>query len=503
MFEIESESNHILPRRHDSLFTYLQRRLTQLEKMNNHHRLRKNPAALLLSAAFCWSLAAALESNEKEQPQSLTETICEGRPRPNCEVELDVPAACATDGSGIDPSCPIVFFLHGSGGTNNWFARTSGVHDANMIGVYPQGEGGWNTGPKDSNVCAWDDFECIEDPDEGDFIANIIDNIRSLGGTGNVYAYGNSNGAALAHRLASNGGTQLPIKGIIVSVTQLLASPERSGPGSLNYNQPSSSRGTPPVSILSIMGTADGLIPYEGGSSAVFNGAEEFELMGSIESMLTWAQHNGCSGAFQTSEHTTDTGDGTATKYDYTNGCPEGIYVEHYAIHGGGHGAGGTRVDGAKIDVLEFVSKVEGGGGGSPPPPTPTSYPTDASGCTNDANWSGKFNAAHTCDYVAQNPDGRCFFEDSDGVTASIACPEVCDPNCESPVVSPVAPPPSTPTDFPTNAGGCEDDPNWSGKFNTAHGCAYVAENPGIRCNWENNDGLKANVACPMACDTC
>ncbi len=116
----------------------------------------------------------------------------------------------------------------------------------------------------------------------------------------------------MAHRLASNGGTQLPIKGIIVSVTQLLASPERSGPGSLNYNQPSSSRGTPPVSILSIMKTADGLIPYEGGTSVVFNGAEEFELMGSIESMLTWAQHNGCDGAFQTSEHTTDTGDGTA-----------------------------------------------------------------------------------------------------------------------------------------------------------------------------------------------
>ncbi len=112
------------------------------------------------------------------QIPSAADTICEGRPRSQCEVELDVPAACATDGSGIDPSCPIVFFLHGSGGTNNWFARTSGVHDANMIGVYPQGEGGWNTGLKDSNVCAWDDFECTEDPDEGDFIANIIDNIR-------------------------------------------------------------------------------------------------------------------------------------------------------------------------------------------------------------------------------------------------------------------------------------------------------------------------------------
>eukprot|EP00574_Skeletonema_japonicum_P008502 CAMPEP_0201724184 /NCGR_PEP_ID=MMETSP0593-20130828/8009_1 /ASSEMBLY_ACC=CAM_ASM_000672 /TAXON_ID=267983 /ORGANISM="Skeletonema japonicum, Strain CCMP2506" /LENGTH=370 /DNA_ID=CAMNT_0048215401 /DNA_START=80 /DNA_END=1188 /DNA_ORIENTATION=+ len=370
--------------------------------MNSHHRLRKNPAALLLSAAFCWSLpAAALEGNEPEQPQSLTDKICFGRPRAQCEVELDVPAACAADGSGTDPSCPIVFFLHGSGGTNTWYPKTSGVHDANMIGVYPQGEGGWNTGPKDTNLCAWDDFECDTDPDEGDFIASIIDEIRALGGTGNVYAYGNSNGAALAHRLASNGGTRLPIKGIIVSVTQLLASPERSGPGSLNYNQPKSERGTPPVSILSIMGTEDGLIPYLGGSSAVFNGNEQFELMGAIESMSEWANHNGCTGLYSTTPHTTDKGDGTATKYDYTDGCPEGIYVEHYEIHGGGHNAGGAQVDGEKIDVLGFVSRVEGGGGGSPPSPSPPTPPPSTNGCEDDAFWHGKFNTAHTCDYVA------------------------------------------------------------------------------------------------------
>eukprot|EP00985_Skeletonema_marinoi_P025779 scaffold19274_cov86-Skeletonema_marinoi.AAC.1 len=133
--------------------------------MSSNH-LRKNPAALLLSASFCWSLAAALDSNAFENPQSLTDVICGGRPRSACEVELDVPEACATGGLGADPACPIVFFLHGSGGTNNWFARTSGVHDANMIGVYPQGEGGWNTGPKTSNNCHWSEYECTTDPDE-------------------------------------------------------------------------------------------------------------------------------------------------------------------------------------------------------------------------------------------------------------------------------------------------------------------------------------------------
>ena len=61
-----------------------------MTKMSSNH-LRKNPAALLLSATFCWSLAAALDGNAFENPQSLTDVICGGRPRSACEVELDVP----------------------------------------------------------------------------------------------------------------------------------------------------------------------------------------------------------------------------------------------------------------------------------------------------------------------------------------------------------------------------------------------------------------------------
>ena len=152
-----------------------------------------NNRIFLASICFCWSAGAALQANLPQQPQSLTDTICAGRPRSSCEVELDVPAACATT-DGTDPSCPIVFFLHGSGGTNDGFSRNSGVHDANMIGVYPQGEAGWNTGPKKSNNCHWSDYSCTTDPDEGDFIAHIISEIRSMGGTGNIYAKGNSNG---------------------------------------------------------------------------------------------------------------------------------------------------------------------------------------------------------------------------------------------------------------------------------------------------------------------
>jgi len=235
-----------------------------------------------------------LDWNEYKDPQVISDMyddLCEGR-SDDCEVELDVPEACVDTASSTSNS-PIVFFLHGAGGSNNGFSQNSGVHENDMIGIYPNGDcNGWNTGPKNCNECEWDDFSCTEDPNEGEFVSKIISKVRELGALGNVYVRGNSNGAALALRLAVNAGDELPISGIIARVTQLLASPERSGPGVLNYNQPISSN--PPVSVLSISGTADGLIPYEGGTSSVFGGNANFYLMSNQESNEAWANHNEC-----------------------------------------------------------------------------------------------------------------------------------------------------------------------------------------------------------------
>ena len=411
--------------------------------------------------------ATLLQNNARESPQSFTDAICSGRSdgRLSCEVEVDVPSQCAATVEETS-TCPIVLYLHGSGGTNDWFARTTDVHNAGYIGVYPQGEGGWNTGPKSTNVCDSFDYECKGDPDEGDFIAAIIYKLKNMGAAGNVYAIGNSNGAALAHRLASNSGPDIPISGIVVKVTQLLASPDRSGPGSLNYNQPSEDRGTRKVSLLSVMGTDDGLIPYEGGPSSVLGGSDSpFELMSALDSMSKWAGHNKCSGASApvVSTHTYISRQGTtgsAIKYDYL-GCPSGIIVEHYAIEGGGHNAGGVSIDGENVDYVvayDFINRIEagnggGGGGGEGDGPNSSLSPTPApdpptGSCTNDATWAGKFNVAHNCEFVAQDPTTRCNFENAEGINANDACPEACDPGCStssmpSPSPSPTEPNPS------------------------------------------------------------
>lgn len=407
----------------------------------------------------------ALVSNPERSPQILNDTtdvcIAPGRTEA-CEVELDVPAACiAVDDNGASSSsCPIVFFFHGAGGSNNGFAR-SGVHAASMIGVYPQGENGWNTGPKSSNLCAWDDYECTSDPDEGAFVASIISQLRLAGADGRIYLVGNSNGAALAHRLASNAGADdLPIGGIVTKVTQLLESPLRSGPGVLNYNQPRS--GGRAVSVLNLMGMDDGLIPYEGGGSSVFDGEESFQLMSALESMAVWAVHNGCgleSPVVTEGISYTNNNDPSrdATFYEY-GGCPQGIIVEHYALHGAGHSFGaGAALDGVDIDhdiAFQFINRVEalGGGGGETSSPTdsppksagPTAAPAQGIVCEDDPDWRGKFNDNHTCTFIGVNSAQRCVWESSDGTKASEACKVVCD-TCPTP--SPITTASSSPTD--------------------------------------------------------
>ncbi|KAL7549109.1 hypothetical protein ACHAWF_012378, partial [Thalassiosira exigua] len=290
-----------------------------------------------------------------------------------------------------------------SDATSLWSAsqgRTSNVHSAGVIGIYPQDEDGWNTGPKESNSCDWDDFSCTSDPDEGAFVASIIVELRDQRAKGNVYLIGSSNGAALAMRLASNAGDDLPIKGIVTIAMQLLGSLPRSGSGDLNYNQPAS--GGPPVSVLNIMGTADTVIPYTGGSVLVGRRRRRFRLMTVLESMSTWAEHEGCDGNFTTSLVSYSASadpNGEATFYEY-GGCPEGIIVEHYAVIGARHSFGPqSALDGVAIDydlAYDFIDRLEGadsGGGGGDGP------------CADDPAWASKFNSAHDCSHVAEAPE--------------------------------------------------------------------------------------------------
>lgn len=168
---------------------------------------------------------------------------------------------------------------------------------------------------------------------------------------------------------------------------------------------------------------------------------------------------------------TNDEPNGLATFYDYSAGCPEGIIVEHYALHGAGHSFGsGAALDGVSIDyelAYDFIARVEagdtgGGGGGGGTPTTaapvtanPSNSPIEASNCVDDLTWVGKVNPSHTCEWVGESL-GRCdFVESSDGTLASDACKVTCGTcptNAPTVAVTTLAPTTSNPTLAPTTA---------------------------------------------------
>jgi poly(3-hydroxybutyrate) depolymerase len=224
--------------------------------------------------------------------------LCKGRTHVHdeCSILLDVPPACA----GGKSTCPVAFFLHGETGDGKEFARgakavSPALHKANWIGVYPTGDGQWNT-------------DSITGNDDVEFVVSLVDHISSLGafenwlpkmgsppdGTPGLYVYGTGTGAALAQKLAANAAALLPIRGIWADGAQLLEAPLKSGPGDMTYNQPGVGHKTKPVAQVASHGTKDAVFPYQGGVPKTQHNCSTCKLMTEANSNLVWAKHNGC-----------------------------------------------------------------------------------------------------------------------------------------------------------------------------------------------------------------
>jgi len=314
--------------------------------------------------------ASGLSSNTAGHPQelkSLVPSVCAGRSK-ICSVLLDIPEACA----GNSSTCAIAMFLHAHSGHNTKFAHQHpNVFDYDMIGVYPQGElegkgTGWNDGANSYMKCAYNDYNCTLDPNDPVFVAGIISTMRKLGATGRIYAYGASNGANEVQILAANAvvNAALPLAGIAANSGQLLAQPTRSGPAPYDYNNPCAGtqpcKGGSAIAQLSIHGTADGSIFYNGG---VKKHNPHFILYAEEDSNGIWAKQNGCAvgapAATNISASGSPVGDTTATHFAY-KGCPSTAPVELYKVFNVGHV--GTKLlggDHIMTVVLDFFRKVE------------------------------------------------------------------------------------------------------------------------------------------------
>ena len=118
------------------------------------------------------------------------------------------------------------------------------------------------------------------------------------------------------------------------------------------------------------------------------------------------------------------------------------------------------------------------------PVPRPTHEPTDEVRilCADSTSWYYEKKGKTCADYIAKKAK-HCDKEDEFGVTAEVACPVVCG-QCE-----PV----------------CADSTSWYylNKKSKERDCEYVAKDADSRCSEKDELKVKAEDACPMACDAC
>lgn len=162
---------------------------------------------------------------------------------------------------------------------------------------------------------------------------------------GPVYLFGYSNGGFMAYHMACRG---LPALQAVVSLA------------GTSYYEDSECEGAPPVSVLHIHGTDDGVILFEGDESEPDpKGDGEPALYADAQEMVTrWAQRAGCNWP----EHPVPYANRDLDQYvpgpetqafRLDSGCAEGINIELWVGEGSGHapGYGDALVD-ALLDWL-------------------------------------------------------------------------------------------------------------------------------------------------------
>jgi polyhydroxybutyrate depolymerase len=213
---------------------------------------------------------------------------------------------------------PLVIVLHGNGGTGHQIRTFTHFDDLaareGFVVAYPDAIGHhWNDGrPEAANGS--------DDVDDVGFIAKLIDELatRYASDRTRIYVTGISNGGIMSYRLACELGDRIaaiaPVAGELAEVP----------PCALKA----------PVSVLAINGTADPLVPYDGGEVGHHRG----HVHSAMDSTAYFARREGC-GVARTSEAMADTDPGDDTRSERTRytDCPRGIAVDLITVENGGH----------------------------------------------------------------------------------------------------------------------------------------------------------------------
>ncbi len=211
------------------------------------------------------------------------------------------------------PNLPLVIALHGGRGNAKQMEKFIRLDEVaareGFVVVYPDGIGHqWNDGRQQIST----------GQDDVAFISALIDEMIAKHHVDphRVYVTGISNGGMMSYRLACD----LPDR--IVAIAPVVG------------NVPSAVPCKPahPISVLAINGTADPLVPYNGGQVAKTRGA----VLAARDSVAIFAAADGCGAASSTDEPDTDPDDGSRTTRTQF-ACPGKRAVELLTLTGAGH----------------------------------------------------------------------------------------------------------------------------------------------------------------------
>lgn len=210
---------------------------------------------------------------------------------------------------------PLLVDLHPLMMTNSYQRSNSGyaaiADREGFLVVYPQGlNNSWNIGPcctKDRNV------------DDVAFVRALVNKIKGEGCVDDkrVYAAGYSNGGGLSHYLACKASDVFAAvsPAAFDMITEVPCTPTR------------------PISVISFRGTADAIVPYNGGASRPPTAypLPTIHFLGAEKTFQTWAKLNKCTGAAVQGDRA-----GCRTY----QGCADGVEVTLCTKTGGGHQTG-------------------------------------------------------------------------------------------------------------------------------------------------------------------
>ena len=217
---------------------------------------------------------------------------------------------------------PVILAFHGGGMQGAGMARMSGLDAVadkrGFIAVYPDGlDKHWNDGRLS-----------IKNPqDDVGFVSALLDKLAAdhTVDKARIYATGISNGALFAERLGCDLSQRIsaiaPVAGTLPVATSRDCRPAR------------------PVAVLQIDGTADPIMPFNGGGVKSFGGkGEGGEVLAVKTTAQFWARHDGCTAAGPKEMLP------PIAPLDHTRivrvralGCMAGGEVTALAVVGGGH----------------------------------------------------------------------------------------------------------------------------------------------------------------------